>query len=91
MIKTSKNKAKTPYTILLVGETGVGKSSVLELIANVLAGNDIDHYSFDILDHINERDGFQNQSRTGEARLYEFTSTNNLVVSAKVYERGECA
>src|SRR5258706_11969600 len=27
IIKTSKNKAKMSYTILLVGETGVGKSS----------------------------------------------------------------
>jgi predicted GTPase len=45
-ITTLKNKAKAPYTILLVGETGVGKSSLFEFIANVFAGNDIDHYNF---------------------------------------------
>jgi polynucleotide 5'-kinase involved in rRNA processing len=39
IIKTSaENKAQAPYTILLVGETGTGKSSLLEFIANVLVG-----------------------------------------------------
>lgn len=46
----SRNKANKPYTILLVGETGGGKSSLLTFIANVLLGNDIDHYDLDILD-----------------------------------------
>jgi predicted ATPase len=73
--------AKAPYTILLVGETGVGKSSVLELIANVFAGNDIDHYNFHILDRTNERGGPSNQSQTNSARLYELTSKNGIVVS----------
>jgi len=54
IIKTLKNKAKVPYTILHVGETGVGKSSLLELVANVFAGNDIDLYNFDILDQTNK-------------------------------------
>ena len=89
IIKTSKHEAQAPYTILLVGETGVGKSSVLELIANVLAGNDIDHYNFDILDHTNELGGPNNQSQTNSARLYEFTSKNGLVVRAGTNERGE--
>jgi polynucleotide 5'-kinase involved in rRNA processing len=53
IIKSSTNKAKVVYTILLAGGTGVGKSSVLELIANVFAGRDIGHYNFDILDHTN--------------------------------------
>jgi len=79
---------KAPYTILLVGETGVGKSSVLEFIANVLAGNDIDHYNFNILDHTNERGGSNNQSQTNSARLYEFTSMNGVVVSSAVYGHG---
>lgn len=86
---TSKHEAQAPYTILLVGETGVGKSSVLELIANVLAGNDIDHYNFDILDHTNELGGPNNQSQTDSARLYEFTSKNGIVVSAGIHERGK--
>jgi len=88
IIKTSKNKAKAPYTILLVGESGVGKSSVLELIANVLTGNDIGHYNFNILDHANEQGGSNNQSQTNSARLYELTSKNGIVVGASVHKRG---
>ena len=71
IIKTSNHEAQAPYTILLVGETGVGKSSVLEFIANVLAGNDIDNYNFDILDHTNELGSPNNQSQTNSARVYE--------------------
>jgi hypothetical protein len=61
----------------------------LEFIANVLAGNDIDHYNFDVLDHVNEQGGSNNQSQTNSARLYEFTSKNGVVVSVGIYERGE--
>jgi len=82
IIKTSKNK--TSYTILLVGETGVGKSSILELIANVLAGNDTDRYDFDILDGANERGGSNNQSQTHAARLYELMSKNGIAVCSGV-------
>ena len=81
IIKTSKNKANKPYTILLVGETGVGKSSLLELIANVLFGNNVDHYDFNVIDNSNEQHGPSHQSQTNSARLYELTSTNGLVVS----------
>ena len=88
IIKTLKNKAQAPYTILLVGETGVGKSSVLEFIANVLAGNDIDNYNFDILDHTNELGGPNNQSQTNSARVYEFTSKNGVVVSVGTFQHG---
>ena len=91
IIKTSKNEAQAPYTILLVGETGVGKSSVLEFIANVLAGNDIDNYNFNILDHTNELGGPNNQSQTNSARLYRLTSKNGIVVSVGTHERGEYA
>ena len=79
--------ANAPITILLVGETGVGKSSVLELFANVLAGKDIDHCDFDILDHTNEQGGSDNQSQTKSARLYEFKSRNGIMVGAGVFER----
>ena len=58
-----ENKSNAPYTILVVGETGVGKSSFLELIANVFAGNDINHYNFDLLDYRNEQGGTNNHSR----------------------------
>ena len=82
-IKTSTNR---PITVLLVGETGVGKSSVLELIANVLTGNDVDHFNFDILDRANEQGGSDNQSQTNLARVYEFTSKNGVTVSAGAFE-----
>jgi len=80
IIKTSKNKAS--YTILLVGETGVGKSAFLEFLGNVLIGNDIDHYSFRTLDRDNEQNGSEKQSQTNSARLYELKSKNGIVVSA---------
>jgi len=84
IVKTSKNKANAPYTILLVGETGVGKSSVLEFIANVLFGEEIDHYNFTILDRNNEHAGSDNQSKTNSARLYEFTSKSGIMVGSGI-------
>ena len=89
IIKTSKNQIQAPYTILLVGETGVGKSSVLEFIANVLAGKSIDQYDFNILDRTNERGGSSSQSQTNSARLYDLASKNDMLVSASVFERDE--
>ena len=88
IIKTSRNKANMPYTILLVGETGVGKSSALEFLANVLNGNDINYYDFDILDLTNERGGSDTQSQTNAPRLYEFTSKNGIKVSTDAFECG---
>ena len=82
IIKTSKNNVQAPYTILLVGQAGVGKSSFLELLANVLTGNNIDHYNFGILDNSNEQSASIHQSRTQFTRLYEITSKNGIVVSA---------
>ena len=89
IVKTSTNRANKSYTILLVGETGVGKSSVLELIANVLIGNDLDHYDFDTLDPTNDQCGSDNQSQTNSSRLYEFTSRNGVTVSAGAVECGK--
>ena len=87
IIETSKNKTKAPCTILLVGETGVGKSSVVELVANVLLDNDMDHYSSNILDHTNEQGSVGNQSRTNSVRLYDVTSNGGRVVSADIFGR----
>ena len=67
-----------------MGETGVGKSSVLELIANVLDGKGVDDYDFNILDHSNEAGGSASQSQTNDARLYEFESRNGMIVSILV-------
>jgi len=63
----------------------------LELIANVLTGNDIGRYNFNILDHTNEQGGSNNQSQTNLTHLYELRSKNGMVVSAGVYERGRQA
>jgi ABC-type nitrate/sulfonate/bicarbonate transport system ATPase subunit len=81
IIRTSKNNVQADYTILLVGETGVGKSTFLEFLANVLTGNDIDRYDFGILDRSNEQHGPSSQSQTNSPRLYELMSHNGIVVS----------
>jgi hypothetical protein len=47
----------------------------LKLIANVLLGNDIEHYDFDIV------------GKTESPRLYEMRSVNGILVSAKVLTR----
>ena len=83
IIETFRSKSKAPCTILLLGETGVGKSSFFELVANVFAGNGVDQYNLHILDHTNEQGGSNNQSQTKLARLYELTSNNGKVVSAQ--------
>ena len=84
IIKTSRNKVQAPYTILLVGETGVGKSAVLEFIANVLIGNTLARYNFELLDRANERGLSSNQSQTDSARFYELVSNSGIVVSASI-------
>ena len=81
IIKTSNNKAKASYTLLLVGETGVGKSAVVEFIANVIAGNDIDHYSFGVLDQTNSKGDSNKWNQANSVRLYELTSKNGILVS----------
>ena len=81
IIKTSKNKVQADYTILLFGETGIGKSAFLEFLANVLIANNIDRYNFEILDHSNEQGGSIGQSQTNLARIYELKSKNGILVS----------
>jgi septin family protein len=82
IIKTSKNNVQADYTILLVGETGVGKSTFMEFLANVLLGNNVERYDFEVLDRSNEQNGPSTQSQTNSPRLYKFTSKNGAVVSA---------
>ena len=82
IIKTFKNDVQAPYTILRVGETGVGKSTFLEFIANVLIGNSINQYDFGILGRTNEQGGSGSQSQTNSACFYEFRSKSGLWVGS---------
>jgi len=86
IIKTSETKGQAQYTILLVGETGTGKSSLLEFIANVLHGKNVDHYDLGLLDHSNEQGGSSGQSQTNSARVYKVKSRNGISVSVIMCE-----
>jgi len=82
IVRTAKNKANAPYTIVLVGETGVGKTSLLKFIANVLLGNDFDHYHLDILDRLPNK---RVLGQTGSSHLYEITSVNGILVGSRFF------
>ena len=88
IIKTSKNEAKAVYNIVLLGETGVGKSTFLELITSVLAGKRINPYNPDVVDHTID---LTNENQTDSAHLYELVSKNGIVVSANICEHGDWA
>ena len=82
-ITTPKNNANASYTILLVGGTGVERSSLLKFIANVLLGNDVDHYDLDILNRPPNKGSAVGQ--TALPHLYEIMSVSGTLVSARVY------
>ena len=90
-VKVSKKNGNAPCTIILVGESGVGKSSFVEFIANVLLGNGISHCKFDILDSTNEQGSSGRQSQTGSVYLYEFVSQNGIMVSASGFNPSDYA
>ena len=91
IIKTLKHKAQAPYTILLIGETGTGKSTFVEFLDNVLTGKGVDRYEFKTLDYKNEQGGSGGQSQTNSARIYELSSVNGILVSNEVREYYEHA
>ncbi|PFH47908.1 hypothetical protein AMATHDRAFT_87438 [Amanita thiersii Skay4041] len=74
----SKHNA-TEYTILLVGETGTGKTSLLSLLANTLVGRSPKNYNL-IHDPKIEAGGGNKHSQTNAAKVYEFYSTNGIRV-----------
>ncbi|KAF8889502.1 hypothetical protein CPB85DRAFT_1484946 [Mucidula mucida] len=77
IIRTTKNR--TEFTILLVGETGVGKTSFLSLLANILEGHRPEEF---IQAHLqtNEAGGSHTGSQTQKATVYEFQSRNGIIV-----------
>ncbi|KIP04161.1 hypothetical protein PHLGIDRAFT_57496, partial [Phlebiopsis gigantea 11061_1 CR5-6] len=76
-IKTTKGHQE--FTVLLVGETGTGKTAFLSFLSNVLSGNGLGHY-VDKENKGNEAGGGQRQSQTNAALLYEFPSQNNVLI-----------
>jgi hypothetical protein len=70
---------KLTLTILVVGETGVGKTAFLNLIINILEGQDPATYR-DMYSIANEEGGSKMGSQTREALVYEFSSLNGVRV-----------
>jgi predicted GTPase len=68
---------KKELTILLVGETGVGKTTFFTMVTNILEGRDPSNYR--VAHNLsNEIGGSKEGSQTNTARLYEFTSVNGV-------------
>jgi AIG1 family len=62
---------KRTMTIILVGETGVGKTAFMSLLANICVGRQVDEFR---LEHntLNESNLSKNQSQTNTAMMYTF-------------------
>ncbi|EDR04932.1 uncharacterized protein LACBIDRAFT_330139 [Laccaria bicolor S238N-H82] len=74
-------KSNVEFTILLVGETGTGKTSFLSLLVNVLAGRAPDEYDLEPYDVTNESGTGQMHSQTNAAKIYKFKSMNGVQVT----------
>ncbi|KAF8833638.1 hypothetical protein BDN67DRAFT_976509 [Paxillus ammoniavirescens] len=77
IIKTTKSK--TDFTILIVGETGTGKTTLLSLIGNILEGHSPVEYKM-YNEEANEAGGPAKHSQTNNAKLYEFVSKNKITI-----------
>lgn len=69
------------FTVILVGETGTGKTSFLSLLVNVLAGKTPSSYNLEPYDVTNEYGGPQKHSQTKAAKVYKFTSLNGVDIT----------
>ncbi|KAK2459282.1 hypothetical protein APHAL10511_008703 [Amanita phalloides] len=78
IIQTNKNRSKE-FTILLVGETGTGKTSFLSLLANVAVGHK-PHEFMNFHDDSIEAGGGPKHSQINMAKAYEFTSINGIKI-----------
>ena len=72
---------KHELTILLVGETGVGKTSVLTWFFNTLQGLSPDKYNLEVRNARNEAGGSAKHSQTNEAQIYTLRSVNGFTVT----------
>jgi AIG1 family len=66
-----KRKKKESVTIIIVGETGVGKTAFMDLLANVCAGRSVNQFCIEH-NRNNESNLDRNQSQTNEAIMYTF-------------------
>ncbi|KAM6499732.1 hypothetical protein JOM56_005240 [Amanita muscaria] len=78
IIQTRMNKSRE-YTILLVGETGTGKTTFLSLLFNILSGRNVGEYQF-IDGEDKEAGGGERHSQTMFAKHYLFESNNGVKV-----------
>ncbi|KIK52878.1 hypothetical protein GYMLUDRAFT_179669 [Collybiopsis luxurians FD-317 M1] len=76
---TVKPWNKPEINIILIGETGVGKTSMLNLLANVCAGIELDEFKET---HVisNEQGGSQAGSQTNKPHFYVIPCANGKVV-----------
>jgi hypothetical protein len=63
------------------GETGTGKTSLLALLINVLAGRSPAEYDLQPYDLSNETGRTETQTHTNSARLYQFYSANGVKIT----------
>ena len=79
IVKSSKNKENMGYTVLLVGEIGAGKSSLVNFIATALLGKTI---GTDM-----PRSAVGSRS-WASPHVHYLTSRNGVLVSANIFECG---
>ncbi len=70
---------KDSLTILLIGETGVGKTAFMDLLANVCAGRVMEDFKAEHKKD-NEAGGSGSGSQTNKPKLYHITCANGYMV-----------